>query len=213
MKQQERTQKTKERILAAAIAEFGTKSYESASVNAICSESQIPKGLLYHNFKNKDALYLQCVKICFDQMTAFLSAQHFDMQDVQSSLQKMLSLRQDFFATHPHYANIFFNSVLQPPKHLLPQLHDIRRELDAFNAQCYRNMLQHLSLRDGITLETALEYFSIFQELFNEIFQRKVEQGSDYHAFISEHEGKLSTILDIMLYGIAKQSPSDQHKL
>lgn len=212
MKQQERTQKTKERILAAAIEEFGTKSYESASVNAICNESQIPKGLLYHNFKNKDALYLQCVKICFDQMTAFLSAQSFDMQDIPSSLEKMLALRQDFFAKHPHYANIFFNSVLQPPKHLLPALREIRREFDAFNTQCYRNMVEHLPLRDGITEETALEYFSIFQELFNEIFQRKVEQGRDYHALISEHEGKLSTILDIMLYGIAKQSPTDRNK-
>ena len=36
MKKQEKTQKTKERILAAALQEFGTKSYDTASINSIC---------------------------------------------------------------------------------------------------------------------------------------------------------------------------------
>lgn len=47
------TQKTKERILAAALEEFGRKSYDAASVNSICEAGQIPKGLIYHNFKGK----------------------------------------------------------------------------------------------------------------------------------------------------------------
>ncbi len=41
------------------IREFGTKNYESASVNAICNTGQISKGLFYHN-KNKDEIYLEC---------------------------------------------------------------------------------------------------------------------------------------------------------
>ena len=64
MKQQEKTQKTRERILAAALEEFGRKSYDAAAINSICEAGQIPKGLLYHNFKNKDQLYLACVALC-----------------------------------------------------------------------------------------------------------------------------------------------------
>lgn len=62
MKKQEKTQKTKERILAAALQEFGTKSYDTASINSICEIGKIPKGLIYHNFEGKDELYLLCVK-------------------------------------------------------------------------------------------------------------------------------------------------------
>ena len=58
MKKQEKTQKTKERILAAALEEFGSKSYDAASVNSICEAGQIPKGLIYHNFK-RDYLMVQ----------------------------------------------------------------------------------------------------------------------------------------------------------
>ena len=57
MKQQEKTQRTRERILEAAVVEFGTKSYEAASINAICARSGVPKGLLYYHFPSKDALY------------------------------------------------------------------------------------------------------------------------------------------------------------
>ena len=56
MRKEEKTRRTYERILSAAIAEFGTKSYDSASLTTLCNENQISKGLVYHNFKNKDEL-------------------------------------------------------------------------------------------------------------------------------------------------------------
>lgn len=205
MKQQEKTQKTRERILAAAMKEFGIKSYESASINTICNQGQLSKGLVYHNFKSKDELYLQCVQICYDQMTQYMKNQTLDFQNPQKNLQKILELRQEFFSNHPYYANIFFNSVLQPPKHLLAEIQKIRQGFEEFYTECYRNMLRQFPLRKGITEDMALEYFSIFGEMFNEYFQRKTEQGSDYHTLIEDHEGKLSEILDIMLYGIADQ--------
>ena len=59
MKKAEKTELTKKKILHQAMQEFGSKGYRGASLNAIC-EAGIPKGLLYHNFKNKDALYLAC---------------------------------------------------------------------------------------------------------------------------------------------------------
>ena len=49
MKQKEKSQISKEKILNAAIIEFGTKTYESASLNNICSDNNISKGLIYHN--------------------------------------------------------------------------------------------------------------------------------------------------------------------
>ena len=69
MKKEEKTRLTCEKIIQAAIAEFGTKSYEAASLNTICSDNHISKGLIYHNFKNKDELYLICVKQCYEEMT------------------------------------------------------------------------------------------------------------------------------------------------
>lgn len=74
MKKEEKTKRTRQRILAAGLAEFGTKNYEKASVNAICAESQISKGLLYHNFKSKDELYLECVRVSCEKLMEHLQA-------------------------------------------------------------------------------------------------------------------------------------------
>ena len=61
MKKEEKTELTKSKIFAAAIQEFGTNGYATGSVNNIC-KTGINKGLVYHNFKDKDELYLECVK-------------------------------------------------------------------------------------------------------------------------------------------------------
>ena len=57
MRKETKTERTKERILAAAMDEFGSKGYAASSLNNICNAG-ISKGLLYHNFKSKDDLFL-----------------------------------------------------------------------------------------------------------------------------------------------------------
>lgn len=212
MKKQEKTQKTKERILTTALTEFGNKSYDAASINSICETAQIPKGLLYHNFKGKDELYLLCVKACYDELTTTLKMQSSEIQDAKEGLQNFLMIRQRFFQENPCYANIFFNTVLQPPKHLKQELMQLRKEFDEYFHQCYLAILDCVSLRDGITRETALEYFCAVSEMFNGYFQKKAEQNGNYRELIQDHEGKLSAIFDIMLYGIAKEPTEIKHE-
>lgn len=72
MKKEEKTRLTREKIIEAAVAEFGTKGYENANINSI-SDSGISKGLIYHNFAGKDELYLECLKICFAEITEALA--------------------------------------------------------------------------------------------------------------------------------------------
>lgn len=45
-RQEEKTELTRERILQAAMQEFGTNGYAATKVNTICGKSGIPKGLL-----------------------------------------------------------------------------------------------------------------------------------------------------------------------
>ena len=132
LKQSEKTKRTKEKIMAAAMEEFGTKSYDAASLNTMCIENQISKGLIYHNFKNKDQLYLQCVGQCYAQMTEYLQRTEDDFTDVQSELQEILHSRQVFFAGNPYCCNIFFDSILQPPKHLQGDIRQLKKGYDMY---------------------------------------------------------------------------------
>lgn len=51
MKQKEKNKISRDKILNAAIIEFGTKDYGKASLNNICNDNNISKGLIYHYYK------------------------------------------------------------------------------------------------------------------------------------------------------------------
>lgn len=205
MKKEEKTKRTCEKILALAIIEFGSKNYDNASITTICNENQISKGLLYHNFKNKDELYLKCVAACFEKMTSYLNSEEYKANTIKESIQNILSKRQKFFKEYPHYGNIFFNAILHPPTHLKKEIQEIRSEFDNFSKGYYSQILKETELREGITTDMATEYFIMFQEMFNTYFQNKIYKENDFHEFIKDHEINLSKILDIMLYGVAKK--------
>ena len=61
MRKSDKTELTRRKIIAAAMQEFRTKGYAIGSINHVC-KSGINKGLIYHNYKDKDTLYLECVK-------------------------------------------------------------------------------------------------------------------------------------------------------
>ena len=102
MKQAEKTELTKKRILRAALQEFGSKGVSGkASLNAIC-EAGIPKGSLYHNFKNKDTLYLSCVAECFQALTQCLMEAEID-----NDLKTYMRVRMALFNAHEMEVRIF----------------------------------------------------------------------------------------------------------
>lgn len=210
MKQSQKSKLSYDKILNAAIAEFGTKNYENASLNNICNDNNISKGLIYHNFENKDELYLCCVNECFKNIAAYLSNAEYTADDFQENMKKLLELRYQFFSEYPYYSNIFFNTVLQPPKHLVKQIKQIRSEFDEFNLKQYEIALKSVTLRDGITIDEAMEYFFVFQEMFNGYFICKAYENTDFNSLIQDHEMKLSKILNIMLYGIISHNNSEE---
>lgn len=200
MKQEEKTQRTRARILDAAVREFGAKGYDRATIGSICEENHIPKGLVYHNFAGKDALYLECVGQCFDAVAEYLQSQQID-----GDLRRYMQCRIAFFQGHPLWARIFFEAVLQPPAGLEGQIRQRKSRLDRLNQEIYRQTISTLRLREGITQEAAMEYYGIMLEMFNGYFSSPAYAGTDLMMKMTDHEQKLTQILDILLYGLARK--------
>ena len=58
---------TRNRMIEAAIIEFGLHGYEGASTNQICAGASISKGLLYHYFKSKENLFAETLRYCMEE--------------------------------------------------------------------------------------------------------------------------------------------------
>lgn len=199
MKKEMKTELTKGKILSAAMKEFGAKGYEGASLNNIC-ETGIAKGLLYHNYENKDALYLACVEQCFHMLTESLKD-----ADIGTDLHQYAQARLTFFREHENEARLFFESVLQPPVPLKDQISKARAPFDAFNRELCSRILDTIILRPDITKEDAIQYFALLQEMFNGYFSSPAVTGLSFADTMAAHEKELSKMLDYMLYGIANR--------
>ena len=200
MRQEKKTELTKERILQAAIQEFGTNGYAASTLNAICSNYGISKGLLYHNFDGKDGLYLASVSRCFSGLTEYLKS-----KDIQDNLEGYMHMRFQYFSQHPHHARIFFEAVLQPPAALSAQIRELRKDFDSLNRRIYQTALSKIKLREGVTEADAIEYYEIMQEMFNGYFSSPAYANKDFHILVADHEERLSKMLNIMLYGIGER--------
>ena len=132
MRKEEKTKLTYERIMSAAIAEFGKKTFNDASLTTLCNENGISKGLIYHNFKNKDELYLKCVEKCFETMTTYFKSKEYEGNSVKESIYNLFQMRQQFFQENPYYCNIFFHTVLQPPEHLRKEIRALESNMMTF---------------------------------------------------------------------------------
>lgn len=205
MKQEEKSKMSYEKILNAAIEEFGTDSYENTSMNSICKKHSISKGLIYHYFENKDELYLCCVKSCFDELIAFFDQKDFTRNSMKENMNSYMKLRYQFFQQNPKLCKIFFQTVLYPPKHLIEQIKGLRKNLDLQNIRLFQSILHNVTLRDTITEERVIAYLVMFQEMFNGYLQSKVNDHTDFDFLVKEHEEQMFEFLDIMIHGIVKE--------
>lgn len=102
-------------------------------------------------------------------------------------------------------ARIFFDAVLEPPEELQEQISALKIEFDELNRELYRKILDTIKLREDITYEEAMTYFTMMQNMFNSSFHRQSGEKVALEDKVDLHEKKLPKMLDIMLYGIARR--------
>lgn len=199
MKKEQKTELTKERILKASLQEFGTNGYEGTTVNSICSKHEIAKGLLYHNFKGKDDVYIICVKECFHSLTECLKS-NIQMENLspENQLKEYFSARVNFFHRYPLYQRIFCDAVIFPPAHLQEEIKRTKQEFDDLNARILSGLIENLNLRSDVSKEEIIETFQQYQDFINAKYQMLGTQEIDFKA----HEERCYRALNIMLYGV-----------
>lgn len=199
MKQEEKNQQSRERILRAAVAEFGTKGYDGASLNVLLSENGISKGLLYHYFQNKDQLYLSCVETCFDELTEVLSTLPI-VGDAKRGIQAYFEVRARFFHEHPGLERIFFDALLQPPAHLEAELREAMAGFDRVNRSLFKDTLGSVRLREGLSDEDALNYFTLLQSALHLQYHSVVKRTP---GMAGTYEDRARGLMELLLYGLA----------
>lgn len=202
MRKAEKTEITINKILNYAIKEFGKNGYTNGTINNICRLG-VNKGLIYHNFKDKDELYLVCLEKSWNKMKTYIS----DKLCTESFL-KYMQTRSKFIDEFPNEAYIFFEAILSPPEHLKIKIQEIMQEFEQINEEVYRNTISYVSLRDNVSIEEAIQYFRQMQNMFNAYFNSFEYRSFSLEEKIKIHENNIPQFVNYMLYGIAKGDDS-----
>ena len=198
MKQEEKTRLTRKKIIEAAINEFGTKGYDKANINNI-SGTGIAKGLIYHNFAGKDELYIECLKVCFEEITNALACPE-SIADHSVYFEKRIA----FFREKRTVAVMVLEALIDPPELHIEIISEIRKQYDEMNAQWIMKILIKSRLRENVGIENAMRYLALMQDMFNWYCAGRGAESSELNDMIEMHERELPRIFEYMLYGILK---------
>lgn len=203
MKREDKNILSRKRIIEAALQEFSAKGYEGASLNTVWSEKGISKGIIYHYFKDKDEIYLLCVQMCFDALTAYLRERVGSLQGTaEECLQAYFNARICFFAENPLYLGIFSDAAFQPPASLSEEIAQRRHAFDELNICVLTELLDRETLRPGLCVKTIVEDFRVYMDFFNLRFKPDWNDGRSRENLLKEHEERCHRQLDILLHGV-----------
>lgn len=206
LNQKEHNKISCEKIINAALKEFGTFGYAQASTNHICEQYNISKGLLFYYFQNKEQLYITCVEKCFLEAQTCLTSQYQMGNSVEQSMQNYFSLRAKFFKKYPDYRLIYCCTIFQIYPQLVEKLQPIVDKWNDCRINLLKNIFLDTSFKNSITIEQAVDIIMEQNDYICMDIARLLRSNLENIEQIFEvHEEKFSFLLKILLYGMVCQ--------
>lgn len=165
----------KDKIINAALREFGMKGFHRASTNEIVKEAEISKGLLFHYFKNKKTLYI----FLFDYAVEMISEKVFgDGRNLEEDVfQRFLQItieKLNLFKQHPD----LFDFLMKAMEDEAIQDELKNREIIEQAYQKVFSGIDFTRFKEGLNIEKALKViYWTFQGFGEEEQERLKREG------------------------------------
>ena len=208
MTRKERQERSRREIYHAALQEFGAADFDAVTMDSICMNHKISKGMLYHYYANKDELFLSCAGEVFQSLNRYLQSEVASLanQPVLEAIKHYFLLREFFFQSRPQEKHIFENAVFYPPKHLAGRIRALRQPIHEENDRFLRQLLSRMELREGLDRDLAARYLNSIYAVFWTILEQYCPHGhaADLHDTLCEAE----KLLNMLLFGVVKLGTS-----
>lgn len=169
---------TRNKMIEAAIVEFGLHGYEGASTNQICAGASISKGLLYHYFKSKENLFAETLRYCMDDFRQAEQTTRCEQKTGIDRLTAIYGLHIAFFASHPYHYQLIVqflsNGAFMENNEAL---RECREEIRRFGLKALHNFLENIVLRQNIDRERVLEVLTILIDSLQRKYISAVQQN------------------------------------
>lgn len=205
MTQKERQERSRRLIVEAATQEFGSLGYDNVSVELVCRKHGISKGMMYHYYRGKDDLFLECVSHTFDILCQYieLEAPRFDSNNAIENIKCYLMAREIFFKDHPLEKALFECAVFHHPRHLAQAMDEARRGIRRLNMDFIGSQLSRMKLREGLDSSQVGRYLGSIDYLFQDLLTsyRDGRKAEDIHDMLTS----AGELLSMLLFGVIER--------
>ena len=110
--------KNRERILAAALAEFSRYGLGGARVDRIAARARANKRMLYYYFGSKDDLFLAVLEASYAQIRSAEHALELDHLDPRAALERLVGFTWEYLLAHPEFTTLLNSENLHKGRHV-----------------------------------------------------------------------------------------------
>ena len=126
---------TRERLLAAAAAEFAARGFDGAKVDRIAARAGVNKAMLYYHFRSKAGLYGEILRQLFDGVGDAVAAVRDGGQPPPAQIRQFIDAVARQAVARPHFPAIWLRELAEGGRHLDPAiLSGMRRVLETLAA-------------------------------------------------------------------------------
>lgn len=199
-----------EKVFQAAVDEFASKGYRSASMNSLVKAAGISKGSLFQYFRSKQDLFGGVVDIATSRVKAHLKGVRDKTSDETFSLRlgKLLRAGFVFIDEHPMLARIYFR-LLQTGEAPFgaDRLMQLRRDGDEFLGDLIKQAIDRGELRPDVDIErTAFLINSLLESLLRAYYTEFLGAGVGiYQGRTSELDKWIEATVTLICRGLEKR--------
>ncbi|MEG0134049.1 MAG: TetR/AcrR family transcriptional regulator [Clostridium sp.] len=202
-RRQEQNQQSREKIINAALDEFGKNDYFTASTNSICKNNGISKGLLFHYYVSKDELFMVCVKKCFDELSEHIEKHiHNSGGTMEEMLGNYIQCRIEFFRLHPYYKKIFHTAIFNAPIYLVVNIEDSRKRLNEVNELFLAKVLDNFELKKDVNKNEIIRTSIDFA---NYLLSKYKLYGTEEENFMEGSAKEFIRMMKMLFYGVVQK--------
>lgn len=116
--EEDRSAKTKQRILAVATEEFSTKGYDGARVDEIVRRSKVSKNLVYHYFGSKEKLFIAVLESAYRNMHQHQSEWPNEAYSPAENIQYLVQRIFEHWEISPAFIGLLNSENFQKGRHI-----------------------------------------------------------------------------------------------
>jgi len=173
--------------------EFGANRFEKASTNTIVKEAGISKGLLYHYFDSKDALYSYLFEYAMTSVAVPIAEQvGLEETDILKRIEQISHLKIKIFHQMP--ALVSFSKTMYAGM----DFEEIKKMIQKYNPipmdMYYHHNIDTSLFKDEIDINMAIQNIQYTLERISEAYITQLNMGIDIDIdkIMTEFEGFLT---------------------